>query len=234
MKIHTLGENPRTIFENKDATSHNLLMSEALSYGITDFTDADLTLFNLEGISFANCVFTRAKFFKTRLQKVTFDTCHMEDAIFDQCPTYRTLMRQCNLDYTKWNQTHVGPITMDFCTLKGANIVDLGMTARGYKVVLSYENGQAIIRGGCQELTLLEAKDRYPETNNDEEGARVTLARRIAYQRGWLHKSASVPIVIEPHDSICQGDPDKEELPAETPAELPEESTKEVTQTVNA
>jgi len=210
MKINTLGENPKTIFENKNAISRNALMKEALAYGITDFTDVDFTLFDLEGITFSNCVFTRANFNKARLQKTIFDTCHFEDATFNHCPTYRTVMRQCNLDYTKWEQTHAGQISMDSCTLKGANIVDLGMTARGYKVVLSYENGQAIITGGCRQLTLQEAKEQYPETNNDEEGARVTLARRIAYQRGWLAKSTPVPMVIEPHDSICQGDPDPE------------------------
>lgn len=241
MKIVTLGENPRVIFENVDASSKKLLMEEALHYGITDYTEADLTGWDLENLSFFNCIFNRARFERTRLQHTVFDTCVMSEAIFKDCPTYLTRMRSCNLDNAVIEQTHMGNVEMFMCTLRGANLVNLGMTAKGYTVVMSFERGIAIIRAGCQELTLEEAKKQYPETRNDEEGARVTLARRIAYQRGWLYDKKAEGVVVEEikPEEMAQSfeelvKEDQAIMGIRPPDELPDEDTKEVTQAVNA
>lgn len=219
MKIVTL--DGKVIFENEAAPTKKALFQEALNYGITDYSNVDFTDFDFEGLKIANCLFAKALFERTRLQQVWFDTCHFEEATFSHCPTYLTRMRSCNLDKCNFDQVHMGNVEMFMCTLRGANLVNLGMTAKGYMVVMSYEKGLAIIRAGCQELTLEEAKERYPESNNDEEGARVTLARRIAHQRGWIPAVAKGEIlVVEPI--------------VEAMEELPAESNKEEAQTVNA
>lgn len=247
MKIYTLGEDPKVIFSNEKAANKNVLMRDALADGIHDFSNADLSLFDLSNIEFKHCNFMGANLYKAKLERTLFENCNMQNIRLVYCNTYQARIRSCNLDGGTFDQTHMGNVEMFMCTLDKANIVNLGMTARGYMVVMSFENGRAIIRAGCQELTLEEAKERYPEKENTEEGARVTLARRIAFQRGWLHKAHAVEVVApqEIVEEIIEEKPQGEDIPVEAvPAieslkEAIEKVTEEVketevAQTVNA
>lgn len=224
------------IYRNEKATTLAEVVHTAMESGVKRFNKADLTGADLSSMIFKDITFTGAKFDRVKLRQTEFRDCWLEDAVFRACEMHRTLFIGSNMKSINVANSHFGAALFEECNLEGSNLILLGMSQRGHSFVMTYENGIAIIRAGCREFTLDEARDHWPENQNKEEGAKVTLARRVAHQRGWLPailvQGAGIPIVGQTEEEPKIEEPAEEQQPA--PAELPTETTKEVAQTVNA
>jgi hypothetical protein len=224
-----------TIFRSPNVATMAELIKEAIEHGVKNFKKADFSHANLSGMLLKDLTFSEAKFSHTNLKRAQFIDCWLDGCTFEACDMFRTIFAGSSMQRSQFSRTHMGHAMMEECTLKGSNLIHLGMSVRGYNFVMTYENGVALIRAGCQEFNLDDAKEHWPESANSEEGAKVTLARRIAHQLGWLPamliEGASVAIDLPQEDPV---DPPVEEEPVEAPAELPNEVTKEVVASVNA
>lgn len=232
MEIKTIeGDKVWTIADDK---SFKEALVELLDSEVTKLRKADFTFADLSGMVFKNIDFTGAHFDNANLDSTQFIDCIMTECTFKACKVNRAVFHYSSLRRAHFEDTHMGNATINECDIRESNLVHLGMSQRGYQFVMTYERGQAVIRAGCRHFILDDAREHWPERNNNEEGAKVTLARRVAHQLGWLVTPVQGAAAMPPAEPEEEPAPIETDVPPQAPVESPEETKEEVAQTVNA